>query len=388
MADVRRPWVLEKDSGCTVILNIIPGSNTGHQEEKHVYNIMDDEIQSLIEKYRRIETIVDEKLHQIFGNGVSLIHITHRIKTADSIKGKLERKPDLYARPSDIYDILGFRVICYFSADIDLAARLINENFTVDWSKSKDKRQLIDSRTFGYVAVHYVCSLPEALPELSDLQFEIQIKTILQHSWAEIEHDLGYKTEIEIPRNIRRSFSKAASLLEAADDIFSGIKVQLAEYSASMKENIARTNLDDISFDRITLAAFTEQNETYRNLLNEIADITKADITERGLESQLPLIDFLEIRSLGEMVRLIETEHDLALELARQLLENSETDEIAFTAAYHFLFRAMLISGNYSREKIREFFMLTTKNEAIIEQRTNKIMKERERRAASGTEEK
>ena len=74
------------------------------------------------------------------------------------------------------------------------------------------------------------------------------------------------------------------------------------------------------------------------------------------------------------MVNLINEEHDLALKLARELLQASEIDELSSTAAYHFLFRARLIRGSYSKEKIREFFMLTMKNEKLIESNTNKII--------------
>lgn len=199
----------------------------------------------------------------------------------------------------------------------------------------------------------------------------------MQHSWAEIEHDLGYKTEVEVPRNIRRSFSKAASLLEVADDIFADIRKCLEEYRITVKHDIEAQNLDSVFFDKITLAEFTSHNETYRNLLNEIAAITHARITEHSPESQLPLIEFLEIHSLGDMVRLIEEKHDLTLKLAKKMLKDSEIYELSSNAAYHFLFRAELISGGYSREKIREFFRLTMKNEKSIENNTERIINER-----------
>ena len=101
---------------------------------------------------------------------------------------------------------------------------------------------------------------------------------------------------------------------------------------------------------------------------------SSARITEHNPESQLPLIEFLGIHSLGDMVRLIEEEHDLTLNLAETMLRDSEIDEISSNAAYHFLFRAKLISGNYSKERIREFFMLTTKNEKSIDSNTEKII--------------
>ena len=340
----------------------------------------DNEIKALIEKYKRIENIVDERLSKILSDNLSLGHVMHRIKTIDSIKGKLVRKPDLYSSPYDIYDILGFRIICYFINDVDLAAKLISENFIVDWNKSKDKRKLIDAKSFGYVALHYVCALPEEYGELSNLWFEIQIKTILQHSWAEIEHDLGYKTEFEVPRNIRRSFSKAASLLETADDIFTEIRQKLDEYSIAVKENIDSQNLDELFIDKITLSEFTAHNKAYRNLLNEIAAITNAHILEQSPESQLQLIEFLGMRSLGDIVRLIDEQHDLVIELAKKLLQASEIDELSSNSAYHFLFRAKLINSDYSAEKIREFFMLTTKNQSSIESNVKKIIEARKNR--------
>ena len=80
----------------------------------------DNEIQMLIEKYKAIENIVDEHLHKVLLNSLPMVHIMHRVKTIDSVKKKLERKPDLYSSPHEIYDILGFRVICYFLKDVDL----------------------------------------------------------------------------------------------------------------------------------------------------------------------------------------------------------------------------------------------------------------------------
>ncbi len=130
----------------------------------------ESEMQILIEKYKLLEKIVDDRLHKILmTNDNPLLLITHRIKTMDSIKGKLARKADHYTDIHSLRDILGVRVICYFLEDIDLTAKLIAENFRVDWSKSKDKRELIDARSFGYLSLHYICALPEEEGELSNL---------------------------------------------------------------------------------------------------------------------------------------------------------------------------------------------------------------------------
>ncbi len=84
----------------------------------------DDEIQELLERYKNLESPVNERMSHIFSGKLSLIHITHRVKTADSITEKLERKPDLYSSIYDIYDISGFRFICYISVSTGSGQRI------------------------------------------------------------------------------------------------------------------------------------------------------------------------------------------------------------------------------------------------------------------------
>ena len=88
----------------------------------------DLEISELVEKYRAIEGVVDERLHRVLDvDKNSLLLITHRIKTMPSIKGKLVKKAGLYSGIQDVRDILGFRVICYLLRDVDKVAGLIME---------------------------------------------------------------------------------------------------------------------------------------------------------------------------------------------------------------------------------------------------------------------
>ena len=71
---------------------------------------------------------------------------------------------------------------------------------------------------------------------------EVQVRTILQHAWAEIEHDIQYKSTIAIPNTIRRRFMALAGLLEIADREFQAIqnedKLLKEQARASVEEGV------------------------------------------------------------------------------------------------------------------------------------------------------
>lgn len=164
-------------------------------------------------------TLVSSLLEQ---KNIRVHQVQTRVKDRDSLENKIIRKNEKYKSLSDITDVVGVRIITYFDDEVDQIADLIKEEFNIDKNNSVDKRK-IDSDRFGYRSLHYVACLKEdrtKLPEYSscgEQKFEFQIRTILQHSWAEIEHGLGYKGEFEIPSSEKRTFYRVAALLEQAD---------------------------------------------------------------------------------------------------------------------------------------------------------------------------
>jgi len=136
--------------------------------------------------------------------------ITHRLKARDSLKRKLSPRESRYEALQSVTDIMGVRITTYFSDEVDKIASVIEREFVVDPENSINKRAMLDPDRFGYLSLHYVVSLnPTRLglreySRFSGCKAEIQIRSILQHAWAEIEHDLGYKTIHAIPSEIRR----------------------------------------------------------------------------------------------------------------------------------------------------------------------------------------
>lgn len=113
-----------------------------------------------------------------------------------------------------------------------------------------DKSESLGLDKVGYKSVHYVATLPEPRLGLAEykkfkgMKFEIQIRTILQHSWAEIEHDRNYKFSGELPKGIQRRFKLLAGLLELADNEFNSISKEIDSYSEVVKEKANNGELE------------------------------------------------------------------------------------------------------------------------------------------------
>jgi len=150
-----------------------------------------------------------------------------------------------YKNPmSDITDLAGVRVITFFPSSVTEVCQLIQEEFEVvervDHTASAEREQRL-----GYLSVHYLVRLGGNRRKLSEykkfdgLVAEIQVRTVLQHAWAEIEHDIRYKSTSTIPQAISRRFMTLAGLLEIADREFEAIQKE----DAWLRQN-ARTLID------------------------------------------------------------------------------------------------------------------------------------------------
>jgi len=170
--------------------------------------------------------------------GVPVHALSERVKSLPSLAGKLAHPGRTYRHLDDITDLVGLRVITYFDDGIEAAAHCVERAFRIDAARSVDKRRQDDPSHFGYQSLHYICRPPADLVAAEpawDVAFEVQIRTILQHAWAEIEHDLGYKSPEALPLPVRRRFSRLAGLLEIADHEFVALRRTMEDYTQSLR---------------------------------------------------------------------------------------------------------------------------------------------------------
>lgn len=329
--------------------------------------------------YNELEGYVNLLLKKaVHDAGIEVMAIESRVKKASSLQKKIELKGDKYNSLSDITDILGTRIICYFSDDVDKAAALIQNMFEVDFENSVDKRAVLNPDSFGYLSLHYIVSIPENKNhprELSGLKFEIQVRSILQHTWAVINHDLGYKTEFGIPKSITRDFSRVAGLLEIADDQFVAIKNNINNYSREIKSKITDNNAQDVLIDVVSLREYVKLNKEMISLINEIAEIHNSKINWIDPQSFVEQLAFLNIITIGDLQIMLERNRNLALQLAKKELEGIESDMLPSVAGLRFICRAELLNKNYPLEKIVEFINISVLNQNRAGQQAMSLMK-------------
>ncbi|GAA5531904.1 GTP pyrophosphokinase family protein [Deinococcus aluminii] len=192
-------------------------------------------------EYERLrDAVVAHVTDLLKAAGLNIHHVTGRVKRPASLADKLRRKPGRYHTLDDVTDLVGVRVITYFANDVNVVARLMEEHHVVDWDNSIDKSKMHDPDRFGYLGVHYVLRAePDLVPRLAGTRYEVQIRSILQHAWAEIEHDLGYKNPEAVPSEVRRRFYRLAGLLEMADEEFMALHSLGHDYAATLPARIA-----------------------------------------------------------------------------------------------------------------------------------------------------
>jgi ppGpp synthetase/RelA/SpoT-type nucleotidyltranferase len=172
-----------------------------------------------------------------------MIHgvVNSRVKEIDSFQKKIAHKP--YSDPlKETRDLLGVRVVCLYPSLLSEIDEVIQETFEV--IRYEDKSKVEKPDLWRYSSVHYDCELPGDNSErryedgLQNLVFEIQVRTILQDAWATVEHRLGYKSEREIPDELKREFSALAGLFHIADERFQYIADQIEELKRT--QNVAK----------------------------------------------------------------------------------------------------------------------------------------------------
>jgi len=284
--------------------------------------------ESLLQQYRerlpeleQLAATVHKTIKQALREqGIETNSIECRVKTEASLAGKLERKGDKYQKIEDITDLVGLRIVTFYTDDVDKTAAIVKRLFNVDWKNSVDKRKLHNLTSFGYNSLHYICQLKEG-----SIPFEIQMRTALQHVWSAIEHDIGYKGAVKLPPEFRRQFSRLSGMLELADDEFSRLRTTMSEYRRQVQALVKSGKLDEVLLSTDSFASYLELHP-FERLNQRIAAVNQAELFPASLMPFLPLLEKYKLNTLGDVQLFIDEHSEDAYQLALSVIALTDLD--------------------------------------------------------------
>ena len=312
--------------------------------------------------FEKMKTVVLERLQKCLDdNKILVAGLEARIKTEQSLAGKLELKGYKYRSLDDITDIVGARIITFYSDEVDLISALVEQMFEIDWANSVDKRKMLEIDRFGYMSLHYICRIPEAMykdpdmPKLNQIRFELQMRSTLQHVWANMYHDMGYKSEVEIPIEYQRNMSRLAGMLELADEQFSRIRKEINDYRRNVQSLVANGNFDEVMLNGDTFRSYLEL-KPFNRLVNKIAAINQAEVFEDSLMPYYNVLRLMGMKTIGDLVRMINNCSEGAFQIALLQLAGTGLDIVAYSVALQNLCIVYILQQGFGEAGLQRLF--------------------------------
>ena len=243
-----------------------------------------EEYRQQLPLYKRLMEVMKSKTAEIINEGeLTVASMEFRIKEEASLAGKLQRKGSKYGTLRDITDIFGGRIIMYYNEDVDRVASFVESKLEIDWPNSVDKRKMHEVDSFGYN-----------------------------------------------PKEYHRMLSRLAGMMELADDEFSRIRNSIADYRRRMQNLVLNGQLEEVALDGDTFLSYVAMHP-FDKLNRKIAAITQAEIQESTFIPYLTVLRQLDIKTLGDVERLVANYFDDAYQLALFQLGSTDIDILAST---------------------------------------------------------
>jgi len=283
--------------------------------------------EELKSKYEKLGFNLTQALELLLiENDIPTISISYRIKETDSFIEKIERKH--YENPFiETEDICGIRIVCYYQSDVDLIGKIIAKELTT--FNEDNKIDQFEFDRFGYRSLHFITKIKDnwlSTPNyrgLENLKCEIQVRTVLMHAWAEIEHKLAYKSTAQIPNEIRRKLSRISAKLEESDEQFEEIKNNIEKNQKKLLDfsQISNKFNSNIEFNLDNLQAFLDYAfperikniKTTRSLFNDmIQEKIDLQMLVTGFEKSKSILKEVEFEGAkefyGERIKVTKNE--------------------------------------------------------------------------------
>lgn len=321
-----------------------------------------EEYDELRPSFEMMKSVIENSLKAALqSSNIMLFGMESRIKTRNSLIGKLLLKGEKYATASDLTDLVGVRVITTYTDEVDKISVIAENIFDIDWQNSIDKRKSFELNSFGYMSLHYICRIPERLykdpehPEINEMRFELQMRTALQHVWASIDHDTGYKTKVDIPPKYLRNISRLAGILELVDEQFSIMRREINDYRRQVEQLVSSGNFDELALNGDTFRSYMAI-KPFKGLTERIAAVNQAEIFEDNFNKYLEIFKFMGFESIGDIERMRTTYEDAAYQLAVHQIADTDIDILAASVGLQNLCTVYILKTGGGEKELSHFY--------------------------------
>lgn len=237
--------------------------------------------------------------HDFLTSGIKYHSLTSRIKAFESMANKAERN-QLEQPLTEMHDLVGLRVVCLFLSDIERIAERIRDAFHVIEEDNKIEGQEIES--FGYLSFHFKVEMKHShsgprYEAILKMPFEIQVRTIAMDAWAATSHYLDYKSDADVPSDLRRDFYALSGLFYVADKHFEMFFRSRQAAQKRIQKTLEQKNpLLDQEVNLDTLTAYLKFRLPERTPERDTPDIVSSLIPE------LRTHGYITIKQVDELV--------------------------------------------------------------------------------------
>lgn len=181
---------------------------------------------SIFPEIQKLSVSIENHLKEYLKDIPRIDRISARPKSVERFVKKSEKLENGKLKYSDpltqIQDQVGARIIAYYLCDVDIIAEHIHNIYEPIEEIDKQPK---NHDAFSYLGKHFILFIPDELRTWDKslkmpIFFELQIKTLFQHAWAESEHDLNYKTNDDITLDDKRLIAFSAAQAWGADKVF------------------------------------------------------------------------------------------------------------------------------------------------------------------------
>lgn len=197
---------------------------------------------------QEIQGALEHRLNQVgdsrpLAQGFFKVPPVVRVKDTASFVAKALHRGKGYTDPlNEITDQVGVRFVVLLGTETKLVGETVRA--MTDWSVAQDRDYFLSREQrphwFEYESDHFIVRPTHDIEHAgikiaADTPCEIQVRTLLQHAYAELSHDRLYKPECEVPDSLRRLVARGSALLETTDDMFCRVSQTLAEQLEALR---------------------------------------------------------------------------------------------------------------------------------------------------------